>query len=705
MTWTHRIRHPFLWAGAALAALALLAIAAPGASAASASDPTGDALAPDTDFTELEASHDAANVYVNMALVGIDAEGWVEDVVEYQFTINGQLFGVCNSTPLTGAVPAAPFVWDYDNGAEVTSASAAYDFATAEVSVEIPIAALDTGTMPATVWAESTFGPCDTGGLEPDDRVPDSGDVSTGTGAAPPPPPPPPPPSPTTTWYMHRGDPAGTDPDPYFDGAILDFNAPAASEVDQTATSEFQVEEAQIVADEQSGAAQTLCRGSGGVDEATFYLKTWNNGAQMVDVEVDVLAAGSSIATGSTQQLMEPVNGDHDPAGTYEFVVDLNVTGTQIAAGEALTWEVSWTNPDGMTNTPLVYARGISQDHTWSLELDFHAAACTGGPEPDPDLFNITAPAEGDTVPAGLTLAGTADRGGDPPSNSNATWNESVEVYLGGAATPEASTPLDTRAPDNFTAWSVALTGLPAGPLQIRADWVDDNGTLLGQDWVNVTVEASDDDDGGEVGGPGPDDPRSGTDREVAERDSDGDGVQDHVDNCPSVANKGQDDLDRDGEGDACDRDLDGDGVVGRVDNCPSAHNPSQRDTDGDGVGDACDSDSDGDGVADVRDNCPWIANDGQEDRDNDGVGDRCDDDVDGDGLLDAEDPDPLNKSSSEESEGEAEKAGGDEKVDALSDVGAPDAHRTWFWWALGAVVLVASVAAYAFVSAGRRGP
>lgn len=74
--------------------------------------------------------------------------------------------------------------------------------------------------------------------------------------------------------------------------------------------------------------------------------------------------------------------------------------------------------------------------------------------------------------------------------------------------------------------------------------------------------------------------------------DSDGDGVPDSTDNCPSVANPGQADSDGDGLGDACEgsggADRDGDGVPDATDNCPDTPNANQLDSDGDGVGDAC---------------------------------------------------------------------------------------------------------------------
>ncbi|MFT3710059.1 MAG: phosphodiester glycosidase family protein [Archangium sp.] len=51
--------------------------------------------------------------------------------------------------------------------------------------------------------------------------------------------------------------------------------------------------------------------------------------------------------------------------------------------------------------------------------------------------------------------------------------------------------------------------------------------------------------------------------------------------------------------------DSDGDGVIDLRDNCPTVKNANQLDTDHDGEGDACDGDDDGDGIPDEDDTSP----------------------------------------------------------------------------------------------------
>lgn len=85
--------------------------------------------------------------------------------------------------------------------------------------------------------------------------------------------------------------------------------------------------------------------------------------------------------------------------------------------------------------------------------------------------------------------------------------------------------------------------------------------------------------------------------------------------------------------------DTDGDGVDDSVDNCVGVSNTDQADADGDLIGDACDQpaasptplppplDSDGDGIVDTSDNCPNTANADQANADNDNLGNACDPD------------------------------------------------------------------------------
>ncbi|WP_116107459.1 PKD domain-containing protein [Lewinella sp. IMCC34191] len=161
--------------------------------------------------------------------------------------------------------------------------------------------------------------------------------------------------------------------------------------------------------------------------------------------------------------------------------------------------------------------------------------------------------------------------------------------------------------------------------------------------------------------------------------DSDGDGVPDLADNCPTLANPDQllpifyADVDGDGWGDANDTIRSCSPPPGYADRagdlCPTVAESVQHDFDGDGLGDACDPDDDNDGVPDEldcgpqddaigakyryyrdedgdgfgnpgnsllactlpegyvtngTDNCPYLANPDQLDSDGNGTGDAC---------------------------------------------------------------------------------
>jgi len=130
--------------------------------------------------------------------------------------------------------------------------------------------------------------------------------------------------------------------------------------------------------------------------------------------------------------------------------------------------------------------------------------------------------------------------------------------------------------------------------------------------------------------------------------DSDGDGISDSSDNCPTVANANQDDIDSDSIGDLCDPDIDEDGILNDDDGCdgPAVNWDSSvwtDDIDMDGCRDIDeDEDDDNDGVLDVDDLCTgatfklnWTTNVAN-DNDVDGCHDtEEDDDDDNDGIDD----------------------------------------------------------------------
>ncbi len=219
-------------------------------------------------------------------------------------------------------------------------------------------------------------------------------------------------------------------------------------------------------------------------------------------------------------------------------------------------------------------------------------------------------------------------------------------------------------APSELLAFTINATGNNAGAFVVQISVESDPpDTNAGNNNDQITVDIIDPPAGGGGGGGGGG--GDGTD------DSDGDGINDILDNCPEDENPDQEDADEDGIGDACDNcvdvenedqaDADLDSVGDVCDNCPTTPNTSQDDEDGDGIGDACDAeeepdddtpddpdpgqpvpddndddcaDGDNDGICDDDDNCPADANANQADFDADGMGDACDDDIDGDGVL-----------------------------------------------------------------------
>ncbi|WP_119393319.1 cadherin repeat domain-containing protein [Salinibius halmophilus] len=125
-----------------------------------------------------------------------------------------------------------------------------------------------------------------------------------------------------------------------------------------------------------------------------------------------------------------------------------------------------------------------------------------------------------------------------------------------------------------------------------------------------------------------------------ADQDDDNDGVLDAQDRFPLNADEWAD-ADNDGIADNQDSDDDNDGVVDSQDRFPN--NASEwADNDNDGIGNNADTDDDNDGVDDTFDAFPFNASESL-DTDGDGIGNKQDTDDDGDGTLDSEDLLPLN--------------------------------------------------------------
>ena len=142
--------------------------------------------------------------------------------------------------------------------------------------------------------------------------------------------------------------------------------------------------------------------------------------------------------------------------------------------------------------------------------------------------------------------------------------------------------------------------------------------------------------------------------------DNDGDGIPDALDQCPDEPEDKDDFRDEDG---CPDPDNDGDGIPDALDKCPN----QAEDKDGFQDEDGCpDPDNDGDGIPDVFDLCP----DEPEDRDGWQDEDGCPDpDNDGDGVPDEKDRCPA----------QAEDRDGWEDEDGCADLdddrdGVPDA-------------------------------
>ena len=180
------------------------------------------------------------------------------------------------------------------------------------------------------------------------------------------------------------------------------------------------------------------------------------------------------------------------------------------------------------------------------------------------------------------------------PDDDNDTFTDVAEIFITTGPTDFCSYPPDTDAngiitgSDVFFVSSKFFSSPPGPPYTPRAEIGSQNGIITGDDVFAVTSLFFSS--------------RPGC------QDSDGDGVVNLLDNCPTVPNG----LAQEGiPGVGNQADTDGDLVGDACDNCPTTANGpneaggmpgvgNQDDTDGDLTGDACDDDDDNDGWFDV---------------------------------------------------------------------------------------------------------